>query len=130
MYLYNHMQVASILHWLISGAFGFLGGLAAGAFKWFYPSRKEWRENRRAKRESKIDIMVLAAISNFTLWKGARPITGAGVPGVRGWEIADQLRLNRDVVADSLERLLVQGKVRKEGGTLDDPSPIWHYAPR
>jgi hypothetical protein len=57
-------------------------------------------------------------------------MTGAGVPVVRTAEVAEQTHLEHHVVADSLERLYCQGRVRKEGGAQDDPSPIWHYAPR
>jgi|GEM_PF-5910529 len=107
-----------------------LGALIAGIFLWFFPNRKDWAEDRKARREAKIDTQVLRAISDFTLWKGPRGMTGAGIPAVRSAEIADVLRLDNDAVADSLERLYEQGKVRKEGGTLDDPSPMWHFAPR
>jgi hypothetical protein len=107
-----------------------IGAFLAGVFLWFFPNRKEWIDARRKRREAKIDARVLAAISNYELWNGACPMTGAGVPVVRSAEIAEYLHIDRDVAADSLERLLYWGKVRKESGTLDDPSPTWHHAPR
>lgn len=45
-------------------------------------------------------------------------------------ELADALNLDQDIVADSLERLASKGRVNKEGGILDDPSPIWLFVPR
>jgi hypothetical protein len=107
-----------------------LGALLAGIMLWFFPNRKDWTESRRARREARVDARVLRAISDFGLWTGSRPMTGAGVPAVRTSEVATETHLEHDVVADSLERLYYQGKVRKEDGTLDDPSPIWHFAPR
>jgi hypothetical protein len=118
-----------VMHWKdwgIAGVFTFV----CGVFVWFFPNRKEWREERQAKANSGIDSRVLQALGNCKLWKGPRGKSGAGFPTVRTTEIAEFLKLDADVVADSLERLALQGRVSKNGGTFDDPSPIWLFVPR
>jgi hypothetical protein len=116
-----------LAQWAIPGGIGIFIG---AAFKWFYPSRKEWLEARQLNRNRKTDIRVLGAIADQSLWKGARGMTGAGIFAVRAAEIAQHLNLDLDHVADSLERLYLKGKVSKVTGTLDDPSPIWLFVPR
>jgi|NGEPerStandDraft_6_1074524.scaffolds.fasta_scaffold422559_2 hypothetical protein len=40
-------------------------------------------------------------------------------------QIAEVVLMERDDVADSLERLEVAGRVKSFGGDSGDPSPIW-----
>ena len=121
-----HLIVAHWKDWGVPTIAAALGGV----FVWFFPNRKEWRQARKERAASKIDSLVLGAISDFSLWKGPRAMTGAGVPAVRASEIAQILHVDYDTVADSLERLYVQGRVNRENGTLDDPSPTWLFVPR
>ncbi len=79
---YNPLAMTNIWNRVVSGSAGFVGGLVGGTFKWFFPSRKDWSENRKAKSDQKIDSKVLGTISNYKLWTGARPMTGAGIPVV------------------------------------------------
>ena len=83
----------------------------------------------KAKRQERFDSRVLEALGNHA-WPGGRPITGAGVVGVRATEIAEHLARSRDEVADSLERLQTQGKARKGDGTLSDSAPYWYFVQR
>ena len=82
------------------------------------PSRTEWNERRKQKVEAKVDSRVLAAISNYELWTGQRPITGAGIPVVQAQEIAEALNFDLDTVADSLERLRWRSLIHKDDGTV------------
>jgi hypothetical protein len=107
-----------------------ISALIGGAIARYLPTRKEFREERLAKNQRKIDAVILRTIGDSSLWKEPRPVTGAGAPCVRAAEIADVVELDLDTVADSLERLFLEGKVGRDDGTLDDPSPIWHFAPR
>jgi hypothetical protein len=45
-------------------------------------------------------------------------------------EIAEALSLEKEVVADTLERLETRGKVTNHGGTLDNPAPYWSIVRR
>ena len=116
------------LHWKDWGI-PTISAVAGGVFVWFFPNRKEWREERQAKTEKRIDSKVLKALGNRELWKGPRAMTGAGIPAVRSAEIAEVLNFDEDAVADSLERLAWQGRADKDSGTLDDPRPIWLFVP-
>ena len=58
-------------NWAVSGAFGFMGGVLGGTFKWFYPSRKEWKEERKAKADKKLESEILALLSDHQIWKSA-----------------------------------------------------------
>ena len=113
--------------WVISGAFGFAGGMLGGTFKWFYPSRMDWSESRTRRAQAKIDSKVLTAISDYDLWKSSRPMTGAGIPAVRAEEIAEAISLDLDSVADGLERLGQRGLVRKSESSVP---PYWWHVPR
>jgi hypothetical protein len=118
-----------IVHWKSWGINGIVAG-ASSIITWVLARRREWNEDRQSKAESRIDSKVLHAIGSRELWKGSRAMTGAGIPAVRSAEIAVVLRLDEEVVADSLERLEMRGRVSKDGGTLDDPRPIWLFVPR
>lgn len=113
--------------------------VVGGVVIWTYKARKARAdalaaESLRRREEAvalqvssavSVDKEVLQALANTDLWKGPRPMTGGGVPAVRAAEIATHLRLQVDLVADSLERLENDGKVREHGGTLDNPAPYW-----
>lgn len=107
-----------------------VGAVLGAAFKWWFPSRKELREERKANRERRIDASVLQAIANRSNFKGPRPYTGAGIWGVKSDEIAGVIALDQDTVADSLERLEILGKTRRDKGTINDPAPWWFIVPR
>jgi hypothetical protein len=119
--------MTNIWNWVVSGSAGFVGGLLGGTFKWFFPSRRDWNENRKAKADQKVDSKVLGAIGDYKLWTGARPMTGAGIPVIQAQEIAEVLNLDLDTVADSLERLRFHGRVSKDD---DCVPPNWWHRPQ
>ncbi len=124
--------MANIWHWLalnyawvavcLTGAFA--------AFLWLFPNRKEWGADRQERANFKTDFRVYEALGNRSLWKGARPTNGAGFPQVWCDEIAEYLKLDAEVVHDSLDRLVAQGRAIKQDGTLSDARPRWIYLPR
>lgn len=124
--------MTNLLHWMAAqwaglGIGGGVGVILGKAFDWWLPSRKELREERKVKLERKIDASVFQVPSTGQgVLKGARPMTGSGSPAIRTDEIAGILKLDHDVVADSLDRLESKGKARCAGGTTDNPSPYWH----
>jgi len=118
-----------ISHWTQIVAW-IIGNATGGIFVWLYPNRKEWREERKVKAEREIDSRVIEALGDFDLWKGPRPMTGAGILAVKSDEIAEHLRLSQDDVADSLERLEARGRATHSGGSLNDPAPWWFVVPR
>ena len=116
--------------WLIPFVTWIFGNVTGGVFIWFYPNRKEWAAQRKEKTEPVIDIRVLEAMGDAALWKGPRPMTGAGIIPVKSDEMADHLKLDRDVIADSFERLEAHGKAKRSKGSLNDPTPWWLIIPR
>ena len=126
--------MANLWHWIALnwGPLG-IGTCIGGAFSlfvWFIPNRKEWKVERQEKAEKRLDSKVLNALADQSLWKGPRPMTGAGILAVRSAEIAQHLKMDNNLVADSLERLADQGRASNQGGTLDNPSPYWLFVPR
>jgi hypothetical protein len=80
---------------------------------------------RNSQQEhSIVDARIIEALANGASW-GKGPITGAGDRLLRVNEIAQALSLREDVVADSLERLETERKVKQHGGNLDNPAPYW-----
>lgn len=124
----------SLLHSIAENwkSLGITSAVAATAstITWMLARRREWVAARKDKAERKIDALVHQSLQNREFWKGPRPITGSGDFAVRTTELAEALKLENDTVADSLERLEWQGKVRNSGGTLDNPSPYWHILHR
>lgn len=118
--------------WTVSGIFGFFGGLLAGGFKWFYPSRREWEERRRNKNEEAIDSTILEAMRI-----GVKEAVGRGglgsAPGYRLFQaeaIARGLKLDPDTVVDSLRRLERKGRVETVGSRIaGGPPPYWRLRP-
>jgi len=101
-------------HLIIYGRFWVI---TEGTFKWFFPSRKDWAESRKAKRESKIDAKVLGALR--TLCEGNSTIYGAE-------DVANRLTMTLDDTADSFERLESIGRVQRYAiGSSDPPGPGW-----
>ena len=45
-------------------------------------------------------------------------------------EMAKYLKLERDAVVESLERLEMRGRVKRAAGSLNDPAPWWFILPR
>jgi len=88
------------------------------------------RDIYRTSRSKRIDARVLETLANRALWKRDRPMTGGGEPLVGAGEIAEITSISPEVVADSLERMEIAGKVRQHEGTLDDPAPYWTVARR
>jgi len=108
-----------ILHWNGWGVNGVVAGLAS-ATTWILARRKEWRDSRREKANAKIDATVFAQI---------RPV-GNYAFSMDSEMIASALSMDRDAIADSLERLEFQGKVTRQAGTLDHPAPFWRAVVR
>lgn len=118
-----------VAHWREWGINGIVGG-AAATIAWILARRKEWKQSKHAKAEQKLDSAILKALDNRTLWKGSRPMTGAGNFGVKSSEMAEHLKLDQDVVTDGLERLEVCGRVMRSDGGMSDPAPWWYIVPR
>ena len=112
-------------HWGISLCSWLFGNVTGGVFVWLYPNRKAWKQERREKKEQKIDSRVLTAMADPALWKGSRPMTGAGIRPVKSGEMAEFLELTQEEVANSFERLEEHGRVTRGKGSMDDPSPWW-----
>ena len=104
-----------LAHWAIPLASWVFGTFIGATFRWFYPSRNEWKEGRKNKVEAKVDAEI---------WKQMRPI-GSVCLSQDSEMIAKTLLLDQDAVADSLERLEAQGKVRRCEGSSDHPAPYW-----
>lgn len=80
-------------------------------FRWFYPSRKEWRAGRQEKAERKMDADVLRALAG-------------GVILTSAW-IADGIKAEREQVIESLDRLEHKGRVQSDSGTMDNPARVY-----
>ena len=103
--------------WVVPFLTGIFGAFIGATFKWFYPTRKEWKEERKAKEEAKVDEKVLGAL-----------FVGGFATGIfDAWQIAGATSLNHESVADSLERLEARGRVTRIEGTFDHPAPNWMY---
>lgn len=75
-----------------------------------------------------IDEKVLSALEDATLWKASgRPLSARGHFAVRADELAHQLKLSPNAVAESLSRLAAVGKVMNIGGTFEDGTPRYHF---
>ena len=82
-----------------------------------------------ARRNKALDSKILEALQNHDLWREPR-VKIAGFPLVWTAELGEVLSLDCDVVADTLERLEKQGRVKRENGNLDNPAPRWHIVRR
>jgi hypothetical protein len=116
--------VSGVAAAVVSVATGFVGFL-----KWFRTKRNERKERRRVEDEKKLGGMILDALQDSSLWP-KHGITGGGYSCVRAAELAVHLGKERDEVADCLELLQTQGRVKKSSGSLSDPSPTWFFVPR
>jgi hypothetical protein len=100
-----------IAHWAIPVASWIFGTFMGATFRWFYPSRKEWKEERREKAERKMDADVLRALAG-------------GVILTSAW-IADGMKAEREQVIESLDRLEHKGRVQSDSGTMDNPARVY-----
>lgn len=108
-----------LLHvWGIRGIIFGLGSFTGAVFMWFYPSRKEWVAERRAKAEKKTDAQVLQVLGEI------------GNAMMNSRQIAESLKLDQEEVADSLERLEAKGRVKRNSGTYNNPVPSWFILDR
>jgi hypothetical protein len=118
--------IAHWVNWVIPFATWIFGTVMGATFRWFYPSRKEWEEQRRCKAEDSADSTILNAIRDEKLW-------GAPVPGQRRFQaaqIAGVLTLDVEAVRESLERLEARGKVRRGGTNVPSLPPFWMVVPQ
>jgi hypothetical protein len=107
--------MGSVWHWVvtqwstavISSLFGFGAGLIGAAFRWRWPSYKELREERQAKRDKETDMRVLAYLDGI-----GSSIAVAG-------QIAEAAGLGIETVNGSLDRLEGRGRVVNAGRTMD-----------
>lgn len=103
-------------HWQSLGINGIVAA-SASTITWVTTTRKEWKQNREAKREAKTDAQVLGEIR--TLCQGNSSI-------YRTQDVAKGLNMTIDQTADSLERLEFMGRVQRyDIGTFDQPGPGW-----
>lgn len=107
--------------WLVPLLTWIFGNFTGAAFRWFYPSRKEWKEERKAREDGRSDEKVIRAL-----------FVGGMATGIfDSWQISQRTHLDHETVCDSLERLRARGIVtRAGGGTLDHPAPGWMYLDR
>lgn len=113
------------IHWKEWGIKGFVAA-SASAITWTFAARKEWKASRQAKKDRAVDLKVLEALGNRSLWTGSRPFTGGGDVAVRSAELSEHLAIDQESVIESLSRLEMRGRARNSGGTLDGPAPYWH----
>jgi hypothetical protein len=115
-------------NWIIDHRQSISGASLASIIGWLLGKRNEWKERRRVKAERQLEAIVLDALQKPNLW----PMHGfAGAyPCVRSAELAVHLGREQDAVADCLERLQARGRVKKSGGSFNDPSPTWFFLPR
>jgi hypothetical protein len=118
--------VAHWVNWVIPVVTWIFGTVMGATFRWFYPNRKEWEDQRRRKVEEATDSRILNAIRDEKLW-------GTSVPGQRRFQavqVASVLSLNVDAVRESLERLEAKAKVRRGGTNLPSLPPFWMVVPQ
>jgi hypothetical protein len=96
---------------------GIFGAFICATFKWLYPRHKEWKVERKATAEIKVDEKVLSSLF-------IRGLT-AGI--FDAWQIAKVTSLDRKSVADSLERPDARGRVIRLDGRYDHPAANWKY---
>jgi type II secretory pathway component PulF len=123
-----------LVHWVIDhwkqwGITATIVGITNIA-TWFLAQRKEWKEARRTKREKKIDAKVLEALESAHSWSESKLMTGSGIIYVRSLELAQHLSMDKEAVADCLERLESRARVERGDGSMSDPSPVWRIIPR
>ncbi len=100
-----------IAHWAIPLASWIFGTFTGAAFRWFYPSRKEWKEERREKAERKLDAEVLRVLDGVEILTSAR--------------IAEIMKAERERVTGSLNRLELKAWVQSDSGTMDNPARVY-----
>jgi hypothetical protein len=127
-------KVLHVLHWLAMvwkswGATALIAGTASSV-TWALSMRKQLNDSKRAKHEKSVDSRVMNALETPELWKGPRPMTGAGDRAVRRDELADELSLDEETITESLERLEARRRIVNVGGHLADPTPRWHTSRR
>lgn len=101
--------------WIVSGVFGFIGGVFGGVFKWFYPSRKEWDLKRQEKHDKYLDARVFDCLVDPKIQRNSGGMTESGAPLTRVGDIVDFLDVDRDEVQESLWRLEARGRVNNDG---------------
>lgn len=125
----RHLWIWGLSHWKSWGIAGVFA-TASAALTWAIATRKEWNEARKAKSNKTIDVRVMEALEDRSLWTGPRPMTGGGDMAVRADELAAALSLKKEAIWECLERLEAHGRVVNIGGHLADPTPRWHSSRR
>lgn len=59
------------IHWREWGIKGFVAA-SASAITWILATGKEWKASRQAKRDRDVDLKVLEALGNRSLWTVGR----------------------------------------------------------
>jgi hypothetical protein len=121
-----HSFIAHWANWVIPFVTWIFGTVMGATFRWFYPSRKEWREQRRRKADEATDGIVLKHMRGDTLPK---PFL-LDNRRFQASDIANALSLEVDSVFDSLERLETNHLVRRGGVSRPDIAPAWMLNPR
>jgi hypothetical protein len=111
-----------LAHWAIPLASWVFGTFVGATFRWFYPSRKEWKAERAAKRDKKLDAKVLSSLTDLKMPRSSGGMTGAGMPINRISEIAAYLDENRDDIEESLSRLEMRRSAKSDSGN-------WFFVP-
>jgi hypothetical protein len=121
-----HSFIAHWANWLIPFVTWVFGTVMGATFRWFYPSRKEWKEERHLKAEQRIEESVLDAMkrdASHTL----------PIPRDQWFEASDivkALGIEVDAAFDSLGRLERKGRVRRGGTNIRGRAPSWTLNPR
>lgn len=116
----NWLQNAS--HWLavnwsplgIGTILGGSIGFAFNVFKWWVPSRADLIRKKEEAKRKKLDGDVLAALADQNLPRSTQGMTGRGMPLTYASEVASYLRIDLDAAEDSLQRLELRGRIRKD----------------
>jgi hypothetical protein len=90
---------------------------AFGIFKWVSASRTDLTAKRQSDRDERLDERVLVALSNPSMQRQSRGMTGAGFPLSRESEIAFHMQENPNAVHASLSRLRQRGKAAYKDGS-------------
>jgi hypothetical protein len=109
--------MTNLRHWIALnwGPLSIVACLTAGAggvyklFLWFFPNRKEWKEQHRMKIETEIDAAIIEAMRNKATWEKLGKAHILGHDWLAASEIAAVTEMKVEDVEAGLERLAFKG---------------------